>query len=404
MSSVMARIRRNLLLTFAFTCFSVDTFAAQPTSLALFASSNSQEISAPIQLVFPIQLTATATPAPQDGQITFYDGTAILGVVPVTNGSATLTTEYLLSGKRYLYARFAGSTAFEPSASPVVPVDIFALQSYGFRKSSLPLENGAFLPFYVAKGDFNGDGHLDLVVANQWSNNVSLFLGDGNGNFSEAPNSPLEAGTSPICIIATDFNGDGHLDIVTANYDDGSVSVLFGNGDGTFAYQSKYPVGVHPSSLAVADFDNDGFPDVAVANLSDNSVSIVFGQSSAVSGTPRIASIVVSAGPGSLVAGDFNGDGNADLAVASSQSNAVDVFLGDGKGAFLPPNTLRTDGPTRTIIEADVNNDGSLDLLTANAGDGTLTVFLGDGQGRFTPGGVTVLPKGSQPFALAGGD
>jgi hypothetical protein len=128
-------------------------------------------------------------------------------------------------------------------------------------------------------GDFNGDGLLDLAVANYGpSPSVSVLLGNGDGTFQTARN--FAAGGYPRSVAVGDFNGDGVLDLAVAN-PFANVSVLLGNGDGTFQAPRSFPAGDTPWPVAVGDFNGDGLPDLAVANegtcclFPDGSVSIL---------------------------------------------------------------------------------------------------------------------------------
>jgi hypothetical protein len=124
-------------------------------------------------------------------------------------------------------------------------------------------------PFSVAIGDLNGDDHPDLAVANEWSGNVSVLLGDGDGSFQSAVH--YGAGGGPHSVAIGDFNGDDALDLAVANEWSGNVSVLLGNGDGSFQSAVHYGAGARPSSVAIGDFNGDGYPDLAVVNyLRDN--------------------------------------------------------------------------------------------------------------------------------------
>jgi FG-GAP-like repeat len=137
------------------------------------------------------------------------------------------------------------------------------------------------LPGSIAVADFNHDGKLDLAVANENSDNLSILLGTGVGTFEAAVNYP--AGSSPASVAVGDFNRDGKLDLVVA--DAGSsigttISVLPGNGDGTYQTAVGYPAGAEPISVAVADFNSDGKLDLVVADFgvdSGNTVSLLLG-------------------------------------------------------------------------------------------------------------------------------
>src|SRR5262249_42021870 len=126
-------------------------------------------------------------------------------------------------------------------------------------------------PISVAVADMDGDGNLDLAVANFGDDMVSVFRGDGAG--------ALESVTTYAVGHETDYgalaNFDGHIDIVTANYGDNSISFLAGNGDGTFQSREDFAVGQLPTSIAVADMDGDALPDIAVPNYGDDSVTVL---------------------------------------------------------------------------------------------------------------------------------
>src|SRR5262249_28965896 len=120
----------------------------------------------------------------------------------------------------------------------------------------------AFGSSCVVVGDFNGDGKLDLAVANPNSANVSVLLGNGDGTFQSAVNYVI--GAKPESIAVSDFNRDGKSDPAVANGVD--ISVVLGHGDGTFGSVVNYSAGVDPVSVAVGDFNGDGKTDLAVAN------------------------------------------------------------------------------------------------------------------------------------------
>jgi hypothetical protein len=178
-------------------------------------------------------------------------------------------------------------------------------------------------PASVAVGDFNGDGKLDLAVANSASNNVSVLLGNGDGTFQAAVN--YAVGTNPASVAVGDLNGDGKLDLAVANIGSNNVSVLLGNGDGTFKAAVNYAVGSSPYSVAVGDFNGDGKLDLAVANPGSNNVSVLLGNGD---GTFQTAvNYAVGSYPYSVAVGDFDGDGRMDLAVANHGSNNVSILL-----------------------------------------------------------------------------
>src|SRR5205807_2618397 len=139
-------------------------------------------------------------------------------------------------------------------------------------------------PSSVAVGDFNGDGRPDLAVANYYSNDVSVLLGNGDGTFQPAQ-SFTTAGPNPVTVAMGDVNGDGRPDLAVTNSANtssgavsGNVSVLLGNGNGTFQPARNIAVGITPDSVVVSDFNCDGRPDLAVANFLSNIDSVPLGK------------------------------------------------------------------------------------------------------------------------------
>src|SRR6266699_195254 len=246
-------------------------------------------------------------------------------------------------------------------------------------------------PSNIVVGDFNGDGKPDLAVANFGDWNVYVLLGNGDGTFQVARSVYFNGGGARFWYIAEgDFNGDGKLDLAVTDYSNNNVSVLLGNGDGTFQAPRTFPVGIHPAQVAVGDFNGDGKPDLVASNVDSNTISVLLGNGD---GTFQAAqSLPVGLNPWYFAVGDFNSDGMLDLAVADygcsqechpSPSNTVLVLLGNGDGTFRPaPNLTVGNGPAGVAV-ADLNGDGKPDLVVANFDDNTLSVLLGNGDGTF---------------------
>src|SRR5580700_375450 len=192
----------------------------------------------------------------------------------------------------------------------------------------------------VAVGDFNGDGTPDVAVTSTDSNAVSIFLGKGDGTFRTPVSYPLSEG--PASVAVGDFNHDGIPDLAVTTNDGnggiGAVAILFGNGNGAFQPAVNYPLGRTPTSIAIGDFNHDGNPDLAIVDSSGLSqVYILLG---AADGTFQQQQETYRVGmyPGCVVTGDFNGDGNLDLAVSSEgydhDGQGVIIMLGQGNGTF----------------------------------------------------------------------
>jgi hypothetical protein len=190
-------------------------------------------------------------------------------------------------------------------------------------------------PFFIAVADFNNDGNADLAVVNGRDNSLSILEGNGDGTFTPFTGSPIifanAAGSCPI--VAADFNGDGKVDLAVANFNDDNVEILLGNGDGTFTLSSQTPitVGVNPFSMTALDYNGDGYTDLAVANFSfgqaNGTVDILVGKGDGTFTLTAQSPITVGSQPNDVVTADFNGDGKPDLAIPESGDTTTTILL-----------------------------------------------------------------------------
>jgi hypothetical protein len=259
--------------------------------------------------------------------------------------------------------------------------------------------NVGTLPVGLVAADFNGDGKIDLVVANFTSNNLSIFLNNGSGGFGAQPNHPFVP-FFPSSIVAADFNGDGRFDLAVTGSGSDDVSILLGNGNGTFGFPSRFSTGANPSAIVVSDFNGDLKIDLAVANADTDDVSILVGNGAG--GFRPMPNILVGGAPLSVAAGDFNGDLKQDLAVANFVDDTVSILLGNGTGVFTSSSTLATGAAPISLVVGDFNGDGKSDIAVADSSSDDVSVFRGDGMGGFAP--ATFYDAGASPEAIAKGD
>jgi hypothetical protein len=287
----------------------------------------------------------------------------------------------------------------------------------GTFQAAQTYSSGGYTVASVATGDFNGDGKPDLVVSNQCqasrncaNGSVGVLLGNGDGTFGSTQNY-ASGGNNAAAVVASDLNGDGHTDLVVANQCQavgncgvGSVSVLLGNGNGTFLPAQNYiSDGVFAYSVGVGDCNGDNKPDLAILNQCQTSgncsgtVTILLGNGD---GTFQTPPSYASGGydADSVVAGDLNGDRKLDLVVAnlcqssncsSGNNGAISVLLGNGDGTFQSAKNYPTGGfGSSSVAIGDFNGDGYADVVVANqcgASDcksgGSVSVLLGNGNG-----------------------
>jgi hypothetical protein len=257
-------------------------------------------------------------------------------------------------------------------------------------KTLLPAD---YIPTAVAAGDFNGDGIPDWVVSNGGSNNLWVYLGRGDGTFTQATVIPL-TGQSPVAVAVADLRGAGKLDIIVAEADSESIGVLLGKGDGTFASEQTYFVPGAPISMAIADLNHDGHPDVVAGVLPDPSIATggavasLLGDGTGGLGAPMFEQSLTFGvqDPESIVVADFEGNGKPDAVVVDPGIGAV-VYVNNGNGLLKEAQpidatlTLVGVGPI-SLTSGDVNEDGCPDVVAFDS-LAIARVFLGNCDSTF---------------------
>lgn len=381
--------------------------------LASWAPSMAQS---PIPYVGQPLVPASAVPSGPGFTLTVNGAEFVPGATVNWNGLPLATTfvsgDQLTAAVPVTSVEFPGTamiTVVNPGSIVTSNVVFFPVTTstatVGFvNAAGSPLPTGS-VPHSVAIGDFNKDGKVDLAVANWGSGTVTIYRGNGDGTFT--PVASPSAGAAPASVTVGDFNGDGNLDLAVADAGGNGVTILLGNGDGTFnvaSFVSGAPgqTWISPWDVAVGDFNGDGNLDLAIPNFQANDVTICLGHGDGMF-TPVASSPSTGIEPWKIAVGDFNKDGNLDLAVLNQGDSSVTILLGKGDGTFETGGTLPTPGiAPYSIAAADFEGDGNLDLAVAGSG-GTLTIFTGHGDGTFSSPTTTTL-AGGNPVSVAVGD
>ncbi|MCH8198169.1 MAG: VCBS repeat-containing protein, partial [Proteobacteria bacterium] len=264
-------------------------------------------------------------------------------------------------------------------------------------------------PLAHAVDNFNSsvDTFPDLAVPEPFSGKVKVFLNDGAGGFptiQEFVATAATGGVNMTAVASGDFNKDLASDIVTANQQSNTVTVLFGDGAGSFSAPLDLLGTTNPVSVGVADFDNDTNLDIAVVTIGflNDKLAVFFGDGAGGFSAP--ATITVSDQSPTLFVGDVNDDGNADAVTAGSTANVVSVMVGDGMGGFasmdFPAGDIRFSVGRWGIAAANMNplQDPFTDLVVANADTSQVSVLFNNGMGSFAA--RTAFPAGASPNSV----
>jgi hypothetical protein len=264
----------------------------------------------------------------------------------------------------------------------------------GFANPGFALLPGlptGFIPTAVVQGDFNGDGQMDVAISNGGDNTVYVLLGNGDGTF-KVPEILYTQGQSPTWITAVSLRNNGHLDLAVTDGDSQAVEIFLGNGDGTFQRGVSVPVSDVPTFVIAGDFNKDGNPDLAVGltvepDATSPQFEILLGNGSGgFSGTvipPSITNLTDSPWPtGWIASGDINKDGFTDLITTLTGGFAITYLNQAGQAFSQGAEFGPSDGPM-VVDLGDMDEDGCLDAVELG-GFGYVTIAKGTCDGNFT--------------------
>ncbi|CAM4739593.1 unnamed protein product [Rotaria magnacalcarata] len=256
--------------------------------------------------------------------------------------------------------------------------------------------------------DFNKDNLADIVVANFGNGDVVVFLGYKNGTFLLVTTYSTGSGTGTLCLKFEDFNNDKNIDIVVANLYSGYIGILFEFGDGSFATIVLYSSGSNSSIIwiDVGDFNNDTRLDIVFADQTDNNVGILLGSGIKTFGSQKPLPMSNNSTLSSVTLAAFNRDHYLDIVVTNNGTNSVGILLGHEDGTFGNMTTYSTEQYSEplSITVADIDSDDFLNILVANSGTDNVGIFLGKGNGNFATMKQYSTDTGYRPLSITVSD
>ncbi len=229
---------------------------------------------------------------------------------------------------------------------------------------------GSYRPWFITIADFNKDNQSDIAVVFYATDNIGILLGNGNGSFQSSIIYSTGYDSFPYSLIVADFNKDNKLDIAVANYGTDNILVFLGYSNGTFTSESIYTTNYNsnPSSIAFGDFNNDQQIDIVVANYGNGSIGIFLGHGNGSFSTQITFLIDSQSRPQFLNVGYFDNNTYLDVVVVDSENNQIHILLGYGNGSFSTLTTFDSISGSYPIMVAvtDFNNDKQSDIAVAN--------------------------------------
>ncbi|CAF1354496.1 unnamed protein product [Adineta steineri] len=247
-----------------------------------------------------------------------------------------------------------------------------------FRKSEEYFTGKNSTPAGIILHDIDQDHILDIIVTCQSGDNVQIFLGEGDGSFHHHKTYSTGENSGPITSRTGDFDKDGKIDFFVTHFQNSMISVFLGEGNGDFSEQVTYPAPSHQYGATVYDFNYDGILDLGTNSDNINTINIYFGKEDGTFGPYKTLSTGTNTSPFDIQPADLNNDNIMDIVVPLNAANRLGVFLGNGDGSFKKIQTfsLGTGVNPYAVATGDFNNDGRIDVVTANNITGDASVLL----------------------------
>ena len=324
------------------------------------------------------------------GQLSGTIAATLLPGSVLTNGAANVTLNGTFAGN--------GAGVTNISLSSVGPAGTFG-QISPYFSAGITLNVGS-APYSVVAADVNGDGKLDLISANEGANTLTVLTNNGNGVFVFS--ATLSVGSGPLSVVAADVNGDGKPDLITANYAASTLTVLTNNGSGGFGSNATLALsaGSFPYYVVAADINGDGKPDLIASDTFGIGLTVFTNNGSGIFGSN--ATLIVGSEPNQVAVADVNGDGKPDLICANFNSSTLTVLTNNGSGVFGSNATISVSGGPVSVVATNINGGGKPDLICANSAGNTLTVFTNNGSGVF--GSNATISVGNHPQSVVAAD
>ncbi|CAF0871599.1 unnamed protein product [Rotaria sordida] len=245
-----------------------------------------------------------------------------------------------------------------------------AVANYGTNNIGKVYSLNSSRPVFITIGDFNNDNQTDIVVAIRDTNTIGILLGNGDGSFQDQITYSTGYDSFPCALVVGDFNKDNQLDIAVANYGTDNIGIFLGYGNGSFTNQKTYTTTLNskPSSIAVGDLNNDNYLDIIVTHSATGKIGIYFGYEDGTFAKQTTFLIRSNSHPYYVTVGHFDKDDQLDVVVVDSQNDQVHILLQYDNRTFTTTTTYDEVPASRPffVAVADFNNDNQSDIIIAN--------------------------------------